>query len=239
MVGIRDDRRSNLHSVKSLGGRQGKAHGQAAKRKNDQVLHCNSNEISHTLELQSSLKRPAIYNQEIKKRQKSTDKDRIRKKAKDALTGVVLTNSAHCAVRLVNQDYRPYAAAQNRYHLLDSTIAPLEVPQRGFGLIKASRSMTATVCMLEHALWCQGKGDKEISPNGSKIFPLEMERSMIIRGTAIVIGELAYPNDPWMTVSATGFRAFSHSPTVRIGKNVLSTFTQREDDYYFSRLCFL
>ena len=61
--------------------------------------------------------------------------------------------------------------------------------------------------MLEHALWCQGKGDKEISPNGSKMFPLEMERPMIIRGTAI--GELAYPNDPWMTTAiATGFRAF-------------------------------
>ena len=39
------------------------------------------------------------------------------------------------------------------------------------------------------------------------MFPLEMQRSMINRGTAI--GELAYPNDPWMTTaSATGFRAF-------------------------------
>ena len=67
--------------------------------------------------------------------------------------------------------------------------------------------MTAAICMFEHAIWCQGKGDMEMSPNGSKMFPLEMERSMIIRGTAI--GELAYPNDPWMTTaSATGFCVF-------------------------------
>jgi len=49
--------------------------------------------------------------------------------------------------------------------------------------------MTAKVHMLEHALWCQGKGDKDVSPQGLKMFPMEMERSMIIRGTAE--GELA------------------------------------------------
>jgi hypothetical protein len=61
--------------------------------------------------------------------------------------------------------------------------------------------MTATVPMLEDALWCQGKGDKEVSPLGSKMFPLEMERSMIMRAT--VNGELAYPQDPWMKANET------------------------------------
>ena len=58
--------------------------------------------------------------------------------------------------------------------LLDRDHRYQYVPQRGFGLIKASRMVTATVPMLEHALWCQGKGDNEVNPLGSKMFPLEM-----------------------------------------------------------------
>ena len=60
--------------------------------------------------------------------------------------------------------------------------------------------------MLEHAIWCQGKGDKKVTPLGSKMFPLEMERSMKIRGT--VKGELAYQNDPWMKANTAGFPTF-------------------------------
>ena len=38
------------------------------------------------------------------------------------------------------------------------------------------------------------------------MFPLEMEISMIMRGT--VNGELAYPQDPWMKANETRFRTF-------------------------------
>jgi hypothetical protein len=74
---------------------------------------------------------------------------------------------------------------------------------------KACRSMTAKAPMLEHALWCQGKGDKEVCPQRPKMFPLEMEPSMIIRGT--LEGEQAYPNDAWMKANNSGYRTFKLS----------------------------
>ena len=77
-----------------------------------------------------------------------------------------------------------------------------------FCLTKGSRSITATVSMHVGARPLVSRERRQGNKsNGSKNFSLEMERSMSNRGTAI--GELAYPNDPWMTTaSATGFHAF-------------------------------
>ena len=64
----------------------------------------------------------------------------------------------------------------------------------------------ATVPMLEHAVWCQGIGDKSVNPNGSKMFPEQMATSMRLHGTAA--GHALFPSEAHMAVSATGQPTF-------------------------------
>ena len=92
------------------------AKGQARKRNHDKTLQLEARK--------SNSKRSALYKQAINYLGKNTDKDRIRKRAKEALTSSVM---------------------QTRYKIIDGSVAQLVLPQRGFRLNKASRTTTATV----------------------------------------------------------------------------------------------
>jgi hypothetical protein len=54
--------------------------------------------------------------------------------------------------------------------------------------IEGAEESRASTCrvnsrQLQHAIDCQGVGDKSVNPNGSKMFPSEMEKSMRLIGT--------------------------------------------------------
>jgi hypothetical protein len=58
--------------------------GQARKRKHDKTLQLEAKKLQSVHENQSNSKRSSLYKQTINSLNKSTDKDRIRKKAKEA-----------------------------------------------------------------------------------------------------------------------------------------------------------
>ena len=122
------------------------------------------------------------------------------------MPGVVSqTHSSGTAPRELNAGYISYEDACS-YRLLDGTPIEIVVPKLGFARKTDSNATRVNSTQLAHAAWCQSIGDKTVHPNGSKMFPSEMERTMRLHGTAA--GEQDYPTEVHMRARASGQPTF-------------------------------